>query len=298
MVVAGLTILLFAGGPEGHWPRSLSHFWDLGHMGLFGAATLLALRAGLARWPLTRQAGVVLGGSLILGAVSEWLQRGSNRTASLGDLQRDLIGASLVLVFVSPAVARLPRRQRGAILAVVLLAFGWQVAPALLATVDEFTARRDFPVLAGFERPFEVDRWQGQAKFRIVDTPVRGGHRSLRVDLDTNTYSWVSLADFPRDWTAYRLLEFSVFNPDTEALELVCKVNDREHQRRGYPTADRFNRRLTAAPGWNDFSIHLEEIRKAPVGREMDLAQISTFQLFTVRLPRPRSFYLDQVELR
>ena len=298
LVVAGLTILLFVGGPGGHWPRSLRHLWDLGHIGLFGAAALLALRTGLERRPLPSQAGFVLGGALVLGAVTEWLQRGSDRNASLGDLQRDVIGAALVLAFASPAVGRLPRLQRGALRAAVLLALGWQVAPALLATVDELTARHDFPVLAGFERPFEVDRWEGEAEFRVVDTPVRGGHRSLRVDLGTSTYSGVSLAEFPGDWTGHRVLEFSVFNPDADALELVCKVNDREHQRRGYAYQDRFNRSLTVGPGWNDFSIPLEEIRTAPVEREMDLARIATFQLFAVRLPRPRSFYLDQVQLR
>ena len=114
----------------------------------------------------------------------------------------------------------------------------------------------------------------------------------------TTTDSGVSLAEFPGDWTGHQALEFSVFSPATDPLELVCEVNDREHRRRGYQYQDRFNRRLTVAPGWNDFTIPLEEIRTAPQAREMDLSQVATFQLFAVRLPQPRTIYLDQVMLR
>ncbi len=298
LAVTGLTTLLFVGGPGGDWPRSLRHLWDLGHVGLFGLATLLALRGGLAGWSLPRQTGAILGGALFLGAATEWLQRGSDRSASMGDLQRDLIGAALVLAFVSPAVARLPRWRRGAARAAVLLALGWQVAPMLRATADELASRHDFPVLAGFERPFEVERWRGSAKFQVAAAPARSGRHSLRVDLGTSTYSGVTLAEFPGDWTGHRELVFSVFNPDTDPLELVCKVNDREHRQRGHRSEDRFNRRLTVAPGWNDFTISLEEIRAAPLEREMDLTQVATLQLFAVRLPKPRTIYLDQVMLR
>ena len=298
LAVAVLTLLLFMGGPGGDWPRSLRHLWDLGHVLLFGLAALAALRWGAARWPLPLQVGAILGGALVLGAATEWLQRGTNRSASLGDLQRDVIGAALALAFASPVVADLPRWRRTAVRAAVLLTLAWQLAPVLRATVDELAARRDFPVLAGLERPFELERWRGSATFRIVETPVRAGRRSLRVDLGTDTYSGVSLAEFPGDWARQRSLAFSVFNPDPDPLELVCKVNDREHRRRGYPYRDRFNRRLTVSPGWNDFEIPLEEIRAAPEDREMDLTRVVTLQWFAVRLPAPRAIYLDQVELR
>jgi hypothetical protein len=79
---------------------------------------------------------------------------------------------------------------------------------------------------------------------------------------------------------------------------LVCKVADREHRERGHRYLDRFNRPLQVSPGWNRFSIPLEEIQAAPKGREMDLSEVVTLQWFAVGLQAPRMIYLDRVELR
>jgi len=297
LAVAALTTLLFVGGPAGDWPRSLRHGWDLGHVGLFALAALLALRGGLERWPLPKQAAALLSGTLALGIATEWLQRGSSRSASLGDLGRDLLGAVLALAFASPAVGALPRWRRNLVRAAVLAALAWQVAPVLCAAADEFAAWRDFPLLAGFEEPFEVERWSGSAAFGRTTAPQRDGERALRVEFGTGTYSGVTLAHFPGNWSGYQALTFQVFNPEPESLELHCKVHDREHRRRGRSFADRFNRKLTVAPGWNDFRLPLEEIRAAPRDRAMDLSQVVVLQFFTVRLPRPRTLYLDAVRL-
>ncbi len=296
---AVLTVLLFVGSPGRQWPRSALHLWDLGHVALFACAGALVVRSRrVARWGLAAQAGLVLAGTAVLGAATELLQARFQRSPELGDFGRDLLGAALALAFVSPAVARLPGTARRALRIGVLAWLAVQMAPATAALLDEHLAKHQFPVLADFETPLETDRWAGNAAFTVTkDHPRRGG-RSLEVQLGTEEYSGVQLVRFPGDWRGYRTLSFSLFNPDGEPLALVVKVYDREHRARGYPYPDRFNRRVTVQPGWNDVEIPLAEIRTAPAGREMDLALVANLSWFAVRLPAPRTFYLDAVELR
>ncbi len=297
VVTVVLTALLFVGGPDVDWPRSLQHAWDLGHVVLFWVAGLLALRSPLRRLPLACQMAALLLGAALLGGATEWLQSEANRSASWDDLQRDVVGAALAFAFASPEARKLVGWRRLAIRGAVLATLAWQVAPVVWTAVDEARARIEFPTLGDFENRFEEDRWAGESTFRITDELARSGVRSLRVDLDTTTYSGVALRHFPGDWTGYSTLVFSVFNPSTNSLDLVCKVNDRKHRRLGYEYRDRFNKVLAVLPGWNDYSISMEAIRTAPQTREMDLSEIATLQLFAVRLPTPRTIYLDRIAL-
>jgi hypothetical protein len=78
---------------------------------------------------------------------------------------------------------------------------------------------------------------------------------------------------------------------------LTCRVNDNEHNRRGYHYEDRFNRTYHINPGWRTITIPLEEIRTAPGQRPMQMEQIDNFAIFAIRLPRPRTIYIDNVRL-
>jgi hypothetical protein len=61
---------------------------------------------------------------------------------------------------------------------------------------------------------------------------------------------------------------------------------------------DRFNRLFVITTGWNDLEIPMSEIASAPRGRTMDLTRIEGLSFFTVDLERPRTIFIDQVELR
>ncbi|MGB8719066.1 MAG: hypothetical protein WCD46_07125, partial [Desulfobacterales bacterium] len=148
-----------------------------------------------------------------------------------------------------------------------------------------------------FETTTELGRWNGSAARTLSGEVFRDGRRSLEISLTCDTYSGVGLKYFPRDWRGYSALEFSVFNPGTAPLALTCRVHDRTHTTARQRYSDRFNRRITIKPGWNDISIALEEIRRAPLTRPMDLSRIDGLGLFSVRLPTPVTVYLDRVRL-
>ena len=80
-------------------------------------------------------------------------------------------------------------------------------------------------------------------------------------------------------------------------MDLTCRVNDTGHERRGNRYEDRFNRTYRLNPGWQTIAIPLEEIRGAPKERPMQMEAIDNVMLFAIRLPRPRTIYIDNVRL-
>ena len=80
------------------------------------------------------------------------------------------------------------------------------------------------------------------------------------------------------DWRGYRTLVIDVANPDAEPLGLGVRVHDRHHK---HTFNDRFNRHYELAAGERrTLRISLEDIRRGPKQRLMDMARISDITLF------------------
>lgn len=298
-VAALLAVLLFVGGPGYLSPRSFTRVWNLGHIVLFFLLTDLCLQT---RFHLnrTRSAWVfwgALAATLALGTLVELFQSRIGRLPAAGDVARDLLGTLLALAFRRrPAAGGIlwPRRFLQIAAGLMLVAACVPLATALL---DEYRAAAAFPQLGSFETTTELGRWEGSAARTPSGEVFRDGRRSLKISLTSAKYSGVALKYFPRDWRGHDALEFSVFNPGRAPLRLTCRVHDRTHSVTGQHYSDRFNRRFTIAPGWNDIAIPLEDIRRAPLTRSMDLSRIDGLGLFSVRLPAPATVYLDRVRL-
>ena len=160
-----------------------------------------------------------------------------------------------------------------------------------------WVAENQFPVLSDFETPFEIDRWAGDAEFVADRSMAFHGKSSLKVQLNTSTYSGVGLKYFLRDWQGYRVIEFSIYNPSSEPLKMICRVHDRQHTRGPELYEDRFNRSYLLTKGWNPIAIDLEEIARAPKNRRMNMSQIQGISIFAVQLPQPRIIHLDYIRL-
>jgi hypothetical protein len=238
-----------------------------------------------------------LGATLLLAIASELLQSPFHRSPEVADVARDLLGTCLALAFGPSALCPQVRWARHALRAASLLALAAAVSPLAAASLDELVARRQFPVLGDFESSLELGRWGGSAARSLSTAVSRRGRRSLRVDLGTEHYSGIALNYFPGDWRGFRDLCFQMYVPGPATLALTCRVHDAHHRERGQTYGDRFNRRLHLTPGWNDVVISLDDVLRAPQGREMDLAQIEGFAIFAAALPRPRIFYLDNLRL-
>ncbi len=292
--------LFFLGGPGYYSPRSVKAAWDLGHVLFFLPFSWLLCSFLQTRHPDMRGAALLMRVAmvvLLLGVCIELLQSQIHgRSMSLADIFRNLLGTLLAFAFFCPAAGTRQHTRFLLQVSIIILSL-LACLPLFISLYDEQVARSQFPLLADFETPFELSRFDGQERVSLSTSIHRHGKRSMRIRLTTETYSGVTLFYFPRDWQAYARLKFSVYNPNDRMIALHCRVNDRLHGEHDRAFSDRFHRRILLKQGWNDLQFTLEDIRQAPASRDMDLSRIELVGIFVAREPAPLTLYLDWLRL-
>ena len=297
-LLAAGSVLLFLGGPGYDSSRSFKHFWDIGHIVYFALlADLLARQRVINQMPVAGHWTAILVITLIAGVSIEFLQYGTARTPDIGDVLRDLTGSLLVLVFGAGGSALKPviwrRSLQFAVLALLLV----QLAPLARSLIDEAIAIRQFPLLSDFDTPFEIDRWGGSAGLSVVSMPTISESKLLRLSLTTARYSGTALDYFDGNWSSAQSLQIRLYNPDTNPLQITCRIHDLKHTDGTQEYEDRFNRSFLLAPGWTRLEIDLKDVEQSPAGRRMDMSRISGLGIFVISLPENRLLYLDTVRL-
>lgn len=293
-----LFVLFFVGGPDHNSTRHFKAFWNLGHILFFSLLPyqLFSCRKWLAG-RFSAQSLITLGLCLILGILIELFQYDFRRTPDAGDVFRDVIGGLVGIFFFLGSRKSFRANVLTACQIITVGLVGLQVYPVLAALADEYLAREQFPVLAGFETPWEMARWHGSAEYAIDSSVHLKGKCSLRVRLGTEQYSGISLNYFPENWEGAKKVRISVFNPSKQGLALTFRIHDRQHENHRWRYVDRFNRRYELPAGWTTIEIDTQEIRNAPKGRQMDMGHISSVGIFAMNLPHPRMCYIDDVRL-
>ncbi len=290
LLVAILAPLLFLGGPDFHSPRSFRLAWQLGHPLLFFAVVAaLASVPRLRGIPFLRLFALATALALVLGGAIELTQGLWGRERSLSDLRLDLLGAWAGAVWAGRLV---PWRRIAVLTAVLAPLLVLDLRPLVVALVDEYRARRSFPLLSGFHTDLEIQRWRADGRMTLVPAPGGADDRVLRVTLAPAIYSGFRLQHFPRDWRGYHALRLRVFTEENQ--KLTCRIHDVWHDQRH---ADRFNRSLVLAPGWNLVEIALAEVEAAPAGRAMDMSRVAEFGCFVVRPATAVVLQIAAVEL-
>lgn len=293
VVLIGLLPLFFFGGPDWASGPLYRSAWNLGHVIFFALLTwLLQLYLGTGGW---RQWLVISGLVLFAGMGLEYLQSFVERQVDWGDILRNLIGAWLVLAWRSPASAG--RARVGiwvARMAATLLLLLELVAVAGVA-LQQYHIDRQLPLLADLETPEAIRHWSGDVRYSREHS-ADGGY-SLAIHLGTGRYSGVSLNNMPGDWRGYERLSFRLYNPGPGPLALTLRLNDQQHDRGPGLYHDRFNSHFVARPGWHHYRFDLAEVQAAPASRGMDMNKMRRLGLFTTRLEKPRTVYLDDLRL-
>ena len=286
-------VLLFVGGPDKSTLRSLRYGWDLGHLVCFGLWSYLYL-LWRGRRSFQRLSLEVLLLCLLFGAVTELLQAQIGREATIQDLGNDLVGGLLGLAFLPSGLTGSVRRWLWSYRLLVLLVVGWIIFPIAKMALDDVIARQQFPLLSGFETPLEVSRWGGSA-FKTVSTEVAfSGKASLQVRFGTQRYSGVAFREFPRDWSGFARLGLEIFSPYRDSFKIYLRIHDQLHDNQ---YTDRYNRTVTLMPGWNEVDVSLQDVRRAPRTRQLDLSRVAEMVLFVGKLSAPRTVYIDNVAL-
>ena len=289
-------ILLFVGGPDYDSLRSFRYVWGVGHLLCFALWTYL-----YSVWYDDSSFKQIFFTSLLLtitiGGLTEIIQSGIGREASWQDLGNDVLGSCIGLVFFTRARTDLPALRLKILQLLVFIMALWSLFPVGKVVVDDLIAWQQFPLLSGFETAFEATRWNGSAK-RAIDHKIHfSGQSSLRLELSTQRYSGIGLKDFPRNWSAYRLVSLQVFNPDSEPLDMHFRIHDQQHHLHKNAYNDRYNTTFILHPGWNHLQVSLADVAKAPKHRELDLSHVAGLGVFVGKLDKPRTIYLDEVKL-
>ncbi len=293
-----LPLLLIADPTEMRY-RLFPFAWDLGHVVLFAAATWLffSLRPAIAQRASPGLLAWALLGTAVVSLPIELLQHLTGREASAVDAGRNLLGASLGVMFrpnrgdgerPPPRFLRLARL-------VVLILLTLAISPLAVNTVDYVESLRAFPVLSNMQSLFETSRWEGERLYSKQFGPF--GNRVLRADFAPGEFSSIKLNVFPGDWRGYDFLGFSVFSFAESTLPLHLRINDAHHAQSRWAFDDRYNRVLQIEPGWNRILVGLETVRTQPKRREMDMASIDNLSFFTHWQKRSHTFYFDDLEL-
>jgi hypothetical protein len=312
MLLAVLLAVLASGNP----PESTllwNALFDAGHVPLFGLAAL-AIRGLLRVRPSVtvglRFPWLAFALTVALGALTESLQVLQwDREPSIADLLRDVAGAGAFLLLsaarregesgAGPASTRGRVGRRLAVLLAVALLAGSLAHLAMTAAAYVERGRAQ-PTLVALDGSW-WERWFIEERDSALTPRTRppGFGDSLdeplaRLDLRAGRYPGIALVEPYPDWSAHRRLVFTVVSDLDDALTLVVRVHDAAHDQRH---EDRFNRSLTVSPGVNRFAIPLDDIRRAPDRREMDLHRIRGIILFAYQLQEPTRVYLGAFRL-
>jgi len=303
----GLLALLAASPP----PRS-TLLWraasDTGHAPLFGIIALAILAAMLAIHPASgksriRVYGLAMAAAGLLGAATEWLQFVGPRDADPWDAARDVLGAAAFLIVaasIDPGVRTfVGSRERTAMrlaaatcLAIALL----PLAEAALAYADR---RAAFPRLCsyrGWASRFVEVREVGLTSTAL---PERWGESApstevARVFFSATPYPRVMVTEPWPDWTGYEALTLTVWSDLGEAVDLYLGVEDEASIG---PPHDRFDRGFAIVPGSNRIVLPLDEIRRGPRGRFLDLGRVRGLVLYARGPERPFTVHISTLRL-
>jgi VanZ family protein len=272
-------------------PPEDTRFWnglfDVGHALLFAMLMWSSLRvAGLfesSKRPRPRHALTALAIVLALAGISEVMQRFQpTRHPSFADFLRDAAGAGAVYL-VWTTTRPLQRVKT------VLLRRGLACTFILLVLAEfgltlEIYAERDraFPVLLRFENRW----WERQL------LSVRGGQLSATANVPGSPLPCARLVLQPvrvpalsfdepyPDWSHAQRLVFSIVSYHEQTFRLRFRVSDADYNG---DDADAFYRDLDLEKGPHQIDIPIEEIRRAPRARELDLTRIRNITLFVWR---------------
>ena len=298
LILLILLLLFFIGGPDYNSPRSYKSFWNLGHILFFLIFPLLFFSYKRISSNYLTQCILALAITIILGTIIELLQGGFQRTPDTGDLFRNIIGVMAYIFFILPSRKTISKIILLIMQSGTVVLIGLQIYPVIIAIADEYIASRQFPVLSGFETPFEIQRWSGDADFIIDERIKKTGKASMRVLLSTSKYSGAGLRYFPKNWEGYSYFQFAVFNPSPEVISITCRIHDKKHaEQEDQRYEDRFNRTFSIPQGWTTLTVSLKEIMYAPKNRQMNMHEIYNILFFAKNLPYQRIIYIDDVKL-
>jgi hypothetical protein len=238
----------------------------------------------------------------LLGAATEVAQLFvATRSASWTDWLRDMFGAAAFLSLAASldrSVMVRPRLQpgtRAALAATGVVLLVTALYPVLTASRAYSERAVALPTVldlgASWQRSFlEVRHATIGSKTSAAAPEISDGHQLTPVHFGTGEYPGIEITETFPDWRSYDLLTFHVYFAESEPVEFTLRIHDYHHD---FRHADRFNRTFEVAPGLTRIVVALADVREAPMGRTMDMAQIRSIIVFAPSNARPFTLELS-----
>ena len=268
---------------------------NAGHMPLFLFGTLFVIAVLRYDFKLEGKRLYAFAGliGVAAGFLSEAIQKPLRRDASWEDAFEDVVGVvcALALHAALSRPNRLKVAARGLLLSVALVCLVVYVTPIVNMTRAYMHRSKHFPVLAAFDSQAQLFWIVGYG----INREIHDG--ALDVTFERDRFPGFSFFEPVPDWSRFTTLVIDVENPDAEMLHLGVRVHD-FGRHRGRRFIDRFNRHFEIPAGERKvLAISLEDIRRGPRDRLMNMAQISDVTLFMNRQEGARHLRLHQMRL-
>jgi hypothetical protein len=151
-------------------------------------------------------------------------------------------------------------------------------------------------ILFDFEKEAELDRiqWSCHTLSELTDRHVSHGARSLKVDMYPSKYPGVTLDLDVHDWRSYKVLQFYVFNPQSEDVMLSVRIDDKKE----YPSdGDSYKIKYSLTPGVTMIQIPIEGLRTNQSERMIDIKNIHRIILYAANPAIRTTLYYDFIRL-
>lgn len=284
---------------------------DLVHAPLFGGITLIVLwllerfrpMSGRSDSDVMRRSLLVFISLCAFGSVMELVQQWMGRHAAIHDAVSNAIGVfAAILCYWSFRLARrrpdvrwLPRTLL--LTAGFLLSIAWWTPMTILR--DVIAVRRNFPLLASFESPVELQRFYfRECKPRLTRRDATEGQFAMEVIYAPAQYPAATLIELCPDWSAMKALEMDVTLDESYSkpgLRFVVKVIDSLHAN---DHADTFHRIFELRPGEpTHIRIEREDLVKGPQTRDLDLTKIQYVDLLVLEPGETTKLRMDAMRV-
>ncbi len=237
---------------------------------------------------------IVLVTGLLLGIAIEVLQGLLQREASVNDLYRNFFGIISGLGLVSL------RRQKSLynkmLMAMFSLGFLLLGTCSLFQISWHYIQRANaFPVILDFNAEWSDSFVRfNRTEMEMFSSRAGDKNRLFHIRFDTGIYPGITIIEPVADWSAYRNLRFKVASGAKDDTNLILRIHDKNHDNN---YQDRFNQKLVLHPGLNEIVIPLDQIKKGPVSRDLDLANIAGLILFLGKVERPQMLEISNIYL-
>jgi len=261
-----------------------------------------------SNWSAIRHYMVALLGVLALALFTESLQSlSATRQSEMSDVVHDLVGATCGLALFFTYDQQVPRQwaqwrqfPRHAIIRLcVVVVLGITLVPVVGWVYAYWDRASRFPSLLQFSSDLEMKFVKASDSELQVVVPPEGWKKSAedmvgQLVFLPKKYPGIRIEEPYPDWRGYTYFQLDIFSDLSTPQPIAIRIDDFHHNNE---YADRFNKALTISPGFNQIQIPLDDIRQAPVGRELDLSAIKIVLLFSVNPPKEFSLYVDNFRL-